>query len=213
MRRVVVLAVLAIALPTLVWANGIDIVNKNGVITISNAGLITSNSHLIQFNQHIAPQGNGFGFVNFGTGALNSGSIFCSTVGTCGTFSDSGSFFNVTGTGGFKGVPKGPIFTGNFVGDVLWNLVSQSGNGCPTAPCTYSFQLIGNISGQLYTGNTVSGNTVQNITAFYGQWLRDGKGDVHLGGTHINTPEPGTLGLLGIGLVSMAGVVRRKLNA
>jgi hypothetical protein len=206
MRRAVVFVVLALALPIAAWANGINIVNSNGTIALSNAGIISSHSHLIQFNQHIAPKGHAFGYVDFGTGALTSGSLFGG-----GTFSDVGSYFNVVGSGGTKGVPKGPIFTGAFVGPITWNLISDTGSGCPTAPCLYTFQLVGNISGMLYTGNTVNGSTVQNITVYYGEWTREGDGHMHIGNTHFVTPEPGTLALLGTGLVGIATVVRRKL--
>jgi hypothetical protein len=209
MRRVVVLALLTLA-SVAAWANGIDIVNKGGTVFIdpTTFALSSSKSHLVQFNQQVAPKGHAFGFVDFATGVLNSGTFW-----TGGTFSNVGSVFDVTNTGGLQGVPKGPIFTGTFVGPITWTLISESGGGCPTAPCLYNFQLTGKISGQLYTGNTVNGNTVQNISAFYGQTFRDHQGDVHLGNTHFVTPEPGTLGLLGIGLMGMAGVVRRKLGA
>ena len=206
MRRALVLALLALALPIAAWASEINIVNKNGTCSISDAGIVCESS-LIQFNNIKAGKNHSLGRVKFATGALSSGSIW-----TGGTFSDHHSYFDVIGTG-YKGVPKGAIFTGAFVGPVMWTLVSQSGNGCPNAPCLYSFTLSGNISGQLWTGNTVNGSTTQSITAYYGQWQRDGKGDVHLGNTHFVTPEPGTLGLLGIGLVGMAGAVRRKLSA
>lgn len=207
MRRVVVLAVLALLLPMLAWASGINIVNRNGTILISNSGLQSIQSNLIQFNNKQAGSGHSLGRVDFATGALSSGTIW-----TGGTFSDVGSSFLVTGNG-THGVPNGTIFSGAFVGPITWTLVSETGKGCPGAPCKYAFQLTGNLSGQLYTGNTVTGSTTQNINAYYGQWLHDGKGHINLGNTHFVTPEPGTLGLLGIGLVGTAGVVRRKLSA
>jgi hypothetical protein len=207
MRRVVVVALLALALPIAAWANGLNLVNRNGTITLSNAGIVSSNSHLIQFNNIVAPKGHGLGFVSFATGAMTSGSIFGG-----GTFSDVGSSFLVTGTGGFKGVPKGPIFNGAFVGPILWTLMSDTGKGCPTAPCMYQFQLSGNLQGQLFTGHTVNAKTTQNITVFYGEWVRAGDGHMHTGNTSI-APEPGTLALLGTGLVGVATMVRRKLTS
>jgi hypothetical protein len=206
MRRVVVLALLLLVLPIAASASGIDIGNKGGTVTISNSGVFSHGSFLIQFNQHVAQKGHPFGYVGFGTGALSSGSIW-----TGGTFSDAGSYFNVVGKGGYPGVPKGAIFTGAFVGPINWTVVSATGKGCPTQPCIYVFTLAGNLQGQLWTGQSVTGSTTQTITVLYGQWTRDGKGDVNLGGSHFVTPEPGTLALLGTGLVGVATIVRRKL--
>jgi PEP-CTERM motif len=209
MRRVAFLVLLALALPIAASASGIDLVNKSGVVTF-NAGtgvLSCIGSHLNQFNSIVAPPGKALGVVRFATGALISGSIFAG-----GTFSDVGSSFLVTGTG-FLGVPKGTIFSGAFVGPILWNLLSESGNGCgppPTGSCLLQFQLVGKIRGQLFDGRMVTGTTTQNISIFHGQWLRDGQGDLHGGNTRL-VPEPGTLALLGTGLVGVASLVRRKL--
>src|SRR5882762_10778537 len=119
MRRALVLALVSLTLPMAAWANGIDLFNKFGTITISNAGMVSKGSQLSQFNG--INTGHSLGSVSFGTGALLSGSIQAG-----GTFSSVGSFFKVVGTGNF-GQPKGTIFSGAFVGPISWTLVSQTG--------------------------------------------------------------------------------------
>ncbi|MGA2967045.1 MAG: PEP-CTERM sorting domain-containing protein, partial [Terriglobales bacterium] len=57
----------------------------------------------------------------------------------------------------------------------------------------------------------VTGTTSQTILIYKNQWYRDQTGDIVLGGTHLNTPEPSTLGLLGSGLIAVAGILRRKI--
>jgi len=199
MRRVLVLALLALALPMAAWADGIDLLNKFGTISISAGGITSTGSQLKQFNGVVAAPGHSLGSVSFSTGALIGGSIQ-----TGGTFSDVGSSFVVTGKG--PQVPhKGTIFSGAFVGPVSWTLVSQSGQSL-----TYS--LSGAIQGTLWNGRFVTGTTTQTITSTNGQ-LTLGIGHVRVGNTNILTPEPGTLGLLGTGLVAIAGMLRRKFVA
>jgi len=192
MRRVVLLALLAlVAVPLTAWAD-IIVVNKGGTIAISNAGITSHGSHLIQFGK---VQGSGLGTVNFSTGALVSGSIQAG-----GVFSSTGSSFVVIGN--HKGLPHGVLFNGTFTGDIQWTLVSQHG-------AKLQYELTGDLVGQLYNGRTISGKTVQDFYTTKGQ-LAKGIGHISLGTTTF-VPEPGTLGLLGTGLVGIAGIVRRRL--
>jgi len=202
MRRIaVILSVCALLLPMAAWASGIDLTNMNGTVNVTTAGVISKGSHLHSFNGIVAPSGKALGSVDFSTGGLMSGDIF-----TGGTFSSAGSSFVVTsGGGGYGQPPKGNIFSGAFVGPIDWTLVSHTGK------FTYNFTLSGTVYGLLYTGRNVTGTTKQNITLYKNQWNQDQTGMIHLGNSNLGVPEPGTLGLLGTGLIAVAGTMRRKL--
>jgi hypothetical protein len=122
-----------------------------------------------------------------------------------GTFAAGGTF-SIVGNG-TDGLPNGSIFTGTFSEPVKWipdGIIGVDG--------TISYTLTGRISG-MYNGTTVSGATVQ-LTFDTGSAGFQGSVGLGSGNTVITTvPEPGTLGLLGTGLVGVAGVIRKKLKA
>src|SRR6266853_1944491 len=198
MKAALFLIVLALALPLAAFADGIVLTNQNGSITISNAGISSFGSQLKSFNGIVAPAGHSLGSVRFSTGALTGGSLAAG-----GTFSSTGSSFVVIGKGNY-GQPKGTIFSGSFVGPIIWTLTS------PPGAKTLTFTLSGTIQGMLYDGRMVTATTVQNIYTINGQ-LAQGIGHIKVGSTPLAVPEPSTLGMFGVGLVALGGMFRRRL--
>jgi hypothetical protein len=166
MKKLVLLALLAIALPTAAFADSFDYGNVGGTVTGSAAAgwTVTSTITSIQnITTNTLVTGNNLGSLVLTTGAVSGGAF-------------TGGTLVITATGGntlFSGsFTSGTVVTANGV-TVITGFLSCSGCG--------SVQIVSRAGG-------LSGDT-------------------------IVTPEPGTLGLLGTGLVGLAGIVRRKLRA
>jgi hypothetical protein len=204
MKRMLLVALLALALPLVALASdSIDFTNSGGTLSGSNAGLTLTGSELIAVNglNSLGLVTGSLGSVTFSTGALMSGSLNCTAQGTCATFAGGGSFI-IKGNG-TNGIPNGNIFNGSFTGPVTWVLVTLA-NG------THNYTLMGTISGTwLNTGTTVNGAMVQ-LTINTGKGFFNGKVNISSGDTNITVPEPSTLGLMGIGMVGLAGAMRRR---
>ena len=206
MGRVVWMALLALVLPLSALADSssqVEFGNTDGTLTGSNAGMTLSGSTLTSVENY-----NGLGIITgeLGTLGFTTGKLISGNLLTGAVFAGGGSFR--IATNGTNGLPDGVIFNGSFSGNVYWQLF-KVGN-------LNEYTLTGPVSGILVEGNqniAVAGLTVQ-LTVSVGKGPTDLVSITLAGGNTDLTPvpEPGTLGLLGTGLLGIAALVRQRLK-
>jgi hypothetical protein len=179
MRRVVLLALLALALPTAALADTIDYGNLGSIGggTAIISGSATAGSTYSLTSQLVS-------ILNVNTNALSQGAL---------------GWVNVT-TGTLSACQSGLCFTGG-------TLTITSAGGATLFSGTFTSGTVATVAGVTFVNaslGTLGGSTQISLGV--------GRTGTVSGGT-IVTPEPGTLGLLGTGLIGLAGIVRRKLRA
>ena len=199
-KKLFLLAVLALALPIAAFANSsVDFGNVGGTLSGTSSGLSLSGSTLTSVN---GLNGGGLITGNLGTVIFSTGALVSGSLDMGGTFAGGGSF-TITGNG-TNGIPNGVIFSGSFNGPVTWSLVTL-------ADGTHNYTLTGVVTGSLQ-GVTTNGVTVQ-LTINTGKGFFNGSVTLASGDTNIEVvPEPGTLGLVGTGLLGFASMLHRRLK-
>jgi hypothetical protein len=207
--RVLVIVALSLSVPILARANSINFSNSGGTISYNG----TTGVFSLTGSGTVFDGSTGY-FLSFSTSSSFTGTLGmgCMTTGEqCGSWAAGGSF-TITEKG------TGTIFSGAFTGPVTW-----TSEGC-NAKGNCEYQLQGAIAG-IYSPDGKNGpsyeitlgSTTQIDLTTSGTGVYTGKSGSlkdEGGTTNMVTPipEPGSLGLMGTGLIGLAFTLKRKIK-
>jgi hypothetical protein len=204
-KRMFVLVLWTLVFPMASFANSnLVFGNAGGKITLQSNTMV-GNSFLTSLTGNGLNVTGSLGTVTYKTGALLSGN-----VGSTAMFAAGGSF--IVKSNGAGGLPSGTIFSGAFSGPVSWvgTFNPAGNNGAGNWTYVLTAQVDGTLSG-IGSGKAIAA-TIQFTFDVPNSLPFSKSVRLNYGTTTVSAPENGTLGLLGTGLIGLAGLIRRKFR-